>query len=81
VITNTGGGSAYKLDFELINPPENPIPCGELNIFPWEELKPRQSIKLIAAFHANSPSKFRVGLLWNDASGNAQKELFTVPRN
>lgn len=81
VIANTGGGSAYNLRFELVDPPENPIPCDELTVFPWEELKPRQNVKILAAFHANSPSKFAVRLSWSDSSGDPREELFTVPRN
>lgn len=79
VISNTGKGSAYNLNVELIDCPDNPLlsPEGKL---PCPEMKPNSRIKLFAAMHMNSPISYQVKLIWEESSGVQSSEIFWVSR-
>lgn len=76
-ISNTGQGSAYNVNFELIHCEDSPLFASELvDIFPYQEMKPSSRIKLLASLHMNSPSKYQSRILWEDESGNKHEEIF-----
>lgn len=76
-ISNTGQGSAYNVNFELIDCEDSPLFTSELiDIFPYQEMKPSSRIKLLASLHMNSHSKYQSRLSWEDESGNRYEEVF-----
>ncbi len=79
VIANTGKGSAYNLDIELIGCTDNPLLSPEEKL-PCPEMKPNSRIKLFAAMHMNSPISYQVKLIWQEASGVQKSEIFWVSR-
>ncbi|MEZ8594043.1 hypothetical protein BCU22_010035 [Vibrio cyclitrophicus] len=78
-ITNTGQGTAYNLNLELVNCPENPLYDIEHKL-PHPEMKPNSRVKLNAAFHMQSPLKYEAKLTWEDAEGNSLSENFWLTR-
>ena len=76
-ISNTGRGSAYNVDFELIECNDSPLLTNELqDMFPHQEMKPNSRIKLMAAIHMGSPRKYQVKLTWESADGKKYNEIF-----
>ncbi|TCK08643.1 hypothetical protein [Marinobacterium mangrovicola] len=76
-ISNTGQGSAYNVDFELIDCNDSPLSTHELqDMFPHQEMKPNSRIKLMAAIHMGSPRKYQVKLTWENADGEKYDETF-----
>lgn len=79
-VANTGDGSAYDLDFKLIDCNDSPL-INTTNKLPHPELKPSSVIKLGAVFHLNSPVKYQVELAWKEKNSDAvQKEIFWVDK-
>lgn len=76
-ISNTGQGSAYNVNFELIDCEDSPLFNSELiDMFPYQEMRPGSRIKLLASLHFNSPSKYQSKLSWEDENGNKNEEIF-----
>lgn len=80
VVANTGKGSAYKVNLELVDCQENPLTSEILHILPYPEMKQNSRFKLLAAFHMSSPLKYQVKLTWQDSSGEKQSEIHWVSR-
>ena len=80
VVSNTGDGSAYDLNFKLIDCNDSPL-MDTSSKLPHPELKPSSAIKLAAAFHLNSPVKYQVELAWKEKGSDAvTKEIFWVDK-
>jgi len=78
-ISNTGQGTAFDLNFELIDCKDIPLIPSELDDkFPHPEMKNNSRIKLIAAIHMQSPTKYQVKLSWKDSDENQLNEVFWV---
>lgn len=76
-ISNTGEGSAYNVDFELIDCEDSPLSTHELqDMFPHPEIKPNSRVKLMAAIHLGSPIKYQAKLTWENESGEKHEEIF-----
>lgn len=80
IVANTGRGSAYKVNFELIDCQDNPLTSEVRHILPYPEMKQSSRFKLLAAFHMSSPLKYQVKLTWQDSSGGEQSEIYWVSR-
>lgn len=79
-VANVGNGSAYDLDFRLVDCDDSPI-MDTSSKLPHPELKPSSAIKLGANFHLNSPVKYQVELAWQEKGSDAvQKEIFWVDK-
>lgn len=79
-ISNTGQGTAYEVNFELVDCEDSPLTSDLSEKFPHPEMKPNSRVKLIAAMHLGSPSKYQVKLSWKNSSGENQSETFWVTR-
>lgn len=80
VVSNTGDGSAYDLNFKLIDCNDSPL-MDTSSKLPHPELKPSSAIKLGAIFHLNSPVKYQVELAWQEKDSDAvRKEIFWVDK-
>ncbi|MCE6976203.1 hypothetical protein EI534_01895 [Pseudomonas frederiksbergensis] len=79
VIANNGQGSAYDVDFELIDCDHNPL-YDVKNRLPHPVLKSRSVIKLKAAFHMGSDVKYQAKVSWRNEEGAVQDEIFWVSR-
>lgn len=79
-ISNTGEGTAYEVNFELVDCEDSPLTSDLSEKFPHPEMKPNSRVKLIAAMHLGSPSKYQVKLSWKNSSGENQSEIFWVTR-
>ncbi|MCP4987535.1 MAG: hypothetical protein GY928_16210 [Colwellia sp.] len=78
-ISNTGQGSAFNLNFELIDCEDSPLISSELDDkFPHPEMKNNSRIKLVAAIHMGSPRKYQVKLNWEDSDKKQFDETFWV---
>lgn len=76
-ISNTGQGSAYNVNFELIDCEDSPLSLHDLqDKFPHQEIKPNSRVKLLAAIHMGSPTKYQVKLTWQNESGEKYEEMF-----
>lgn len=80
VVANTGKGSAYKVNLELVDCQENPLTSEILHILPYPEMKQNSRFKLLATFHMSSPLKYQVKLTWQDSSGEKKSEIHWVSR-
>lgn len=80
IVANMGKGSAYKVNFELIDCQDNPLTNEIQHILPYPEMKQNSRFKLLAAFHMSSPLKYQVKLTWQDSSGEEQSETHWVSR-
>lgn len=76
LVTNLGDGSAYGLNFELVDCNESPIVDGELGRFPLKELKSQGSVKIRASIHLGSPLSYNVRLSWKERDDSAKVENF-----
>lgn len=79
VIANTGQGSAFELNLELLDCTDNPI-IDAAEKLPYPEMKPSSRVKLLAAMHMGSPSTYQVKLTWKEMSGEQKEEIFWVSR-
>lgn len=79
-ISNTSAGTAYDVDFELMDCDDSPLTGDFPEKFPHPEMKPNSRVKLIAAMHMGSPLKYQVKLTWKDAVGEAKDDIFWVTR-
>lgn len=76
-ISNTGQGSAYNVNFELIDCENSPLFTSELlDMFPYQKMKPGSRIKLLASLSFNSPIKYQSKLSWEDENSNRYEEIF-----
>ena len=73
VIANRGTGSARNLDFELIDCHDNPF-FNAGSKLPHPDLRAGQRIKLGAAIHMQSPSKYHLRITYNDLDGGSHSE-------
>ena len=80
IISNTGKGSAYKVNLELVDCKDNPLSSEVNHILPYAEMKPNTRIKLMASMHLNSPRKYQVRLNWQESSGEELSEIYWVSR-
>lgn len=80
IVSNTGKGSAHKVNLELIDCQNNPLTSEIHHILPYPEMKQNSRFKLLAAFHMGSPLKYQVKLTWQDSSGEEQSETHWVSR-
>lgn len=78
-ISNTGQGTAYDLDFELLNCLDSPLYDVEHKL-PYPEIKPGSCVKLNAFFTMQSPLKYEAKLTWEDTNGNSVSEKFWLAR-
>lgn len=79
-IVNIGEGSAYDVNFELIDCESSPLVSDYYEKFPHPEMKPQSRVKLLAAFHMQSPLKYQVRLSWKDEFGAQQEESFWITK-
>lgn len=79
-ISNTGAGTAYDVNFDLIDCDDSPLTGDFPEKFPHPEMKPNSRVKLMAAMHMGSPLKYQVKLSWKDVVGEPQEETFWVTK-
>jgi len=79
VITNTGQGSAFNVDLELIDCTDNPLVSAS-SLLPCPELKPRSTVKIMTSTHLGSPPRYQSRLTWELADGESNSEVFWVSR-
>lgn len=77
-IENTGEGSAYDVNFELVDCPENPLVQDYTKKFPCTEMKPNSSKKLLVGFNSDSSLTYKVRLSWKNISGELCSKMFIV---
>ncbi|MDO6451964.1 hypothetical protein Q4490_00170 [Neptunomonas phycophila] len=77
-ITNTGQGTAYNVNFELVDCEDSPLVGDLLEKFPHPEMKTNSRVKLIAAIHKQSPLKYQAKVSWHDSEQQAHDETFWV---
>jgi len=80
IVANTGKGSAYKVNLDLIDCQDNPLTSEIHHILPYPEMKQNSRFKLLAAFHMSSPCKYQVKLTWQDSTGEEHSEIHWVSR-
>ncbi len=80
IISNTGKGSAYDVDLEIVDCPDNPLTSDADEKLPSPEMRPNSRIKLLAAMHMSSPLTYQVKLTWRESSGKQQSEIHWVSR-
>lgn len=81
IISNTGKGSAYDVNLELVDCPDNPLITSDADEkLPSPEMRPNSRIKLLAAMHMSSPLTYQVKLTWRESSGEQQSEIHWVSR-
>ena len=66
LIANRGEGSAFSLNFELVDCPDSPVVGDLKEKFPHPELRSQSRLKVLAAIHHGSPTKYHVRLTWLD---------------
>jgi len=79
-ISNTGEGSAFDVNFELVDCDDSPLIGDFPEKFPHPEMKANSRVKLMAAMHMGSPLKYQVKLSWKDEAGGSQDEIFWVTK-
>lgn len=79
-ISNTGKGTAYNVQFELLDCSDNPLTSDYKEKFPHPKMTHNSRVKLNASLHLNSPLKHQVRLSWEDNTGNGYEEIFWVTR-
>ncbi|MBP0938979.1 hypothetical protein V2K16_01950 [Pseudomonas alliivorans] len=75
IVSNTGRGSAFKVNFELIDCSHSPLSSDVDHILPYPEMKPNSRFKLLASMHMGSPLKYQVKLTWQEVSGDNISEI------
>lgn len=75
-IVNTGQGTAYDVDFELVDCQHSPLCSDVSEKFPHPEMKPNSRVKLIAAIDSLSPLKYQAKVMWKDFENESQSEIF-----
>jgi hypothetical protein len=77
IIANRGEGSAFDLNFELVDCPDSPLLERNLkDNFPHPELRSQARIKLCAAIHMGSPTKYIARISWHSADRTSYSEDF-----
>ncbi|WP_123420599.1 hypothetical protein [Gallaecimonas pentaromativorans] len=79
-ISNTGEGTAYGVNFELIDCDDSPLTGDFSEKFPHPEMKPNSRVKLYAAMHMGSPLKYQVKISWKNAAGEYEDDIFWVTK-
>lgn len=79
VIANTGQGSAYDVNVELVDCEDNPLMRTQ-QLLPHPEIRPASTLKIPAAFHLGSPLRYQVRVSWKDVDGE-QEYTFWVNSN
>lgn len=77
-ISNTGQGSAYNVNFELVDCDDSPLCSDVQEKFPHPEMKPNSRVKLIASIHMGSPLKYQVKLSWQNKDDDDFNETHWV---
>jgi len=77
-ITNTGQGTAYHVNFELIDCDDSPLTSDASKKLPHPEMKPYTKVKLLAALHMQSPLKYQAKVTWKNSENQDQAETFWV---
>lgn len=80
IVSNTGRGSAFNVNFELIDCLHSPLNSDVNHILPYPEMKPSSRFKLLASMYIGSPLKYQVKLTWQEASGDELSEIHWVSR-
>ncbi|WKW33925.1 hypothetical protein KIH13_09450 [Pseudomonas viridiflava] len=80
IVSNTGRGSAFNVDFELIDCLASPLGSDVNHILPYSEMKPSSRFKLLASMYMGSPLKYQVKLTWQEASGDELSEIHWVSK-
>ena len=75
-ITNTGQGTAYDVNFELVNCEDSPLTGDALKKLPHPEMRPSSRVKLVAAIHMQSPSKYQAKVTWKDFQHKSHDETY-----
>lgn len=76
-ISNTGQGSAYNVNFELVDCEDSPLSSHDIrDKFPHQEIKTNSRVKLLAGIHTGSPKKYQVKLTWESENGEKYEEMF-----
>lgn len=76
-ISNTGEGSAYNVNIELMNCEDSPLVSSDVNEkFPHPEIKASSRIQLMASIHMSSPIKYQFKLTWESKTGEKSEEVF-----
>ncbi|MEZ6138889.1 MAG: hypothetical protein R3C53_28725 [Pirellulaceae bacterium] len=78
LVANRGDGSAFDLNFELVDCANSPLFADSVRMFPHSELKAQSRIKVPAAIHLGSPSTYNVRLTWKERDGVDKSEDFSV---
>lgn len=78
LVANRGDGSAFDLNFELIDCSNSPLYEDSVRMFPYAELKSQARVKVPAAIHLGSPRSYNVRLMWKERDGTEKSEDFTV---
>lgn len=78
LIANRGDGSAFELNFELVDCSYSPLYADSVRMFPYAELKSQARLTVPAAIHLGSPSSFNVRLFWKERDGTEKSEHFSV---
>jgi len=78
LVANRGDGSAFDLNFELVDCVNSPLYAEAVRMFPYSELKAQSRIRVPAAIHLGSPSTYIVRLSWKERDGAENSEDFTV---
>jgi hypothetical protein len=78
LVANRGDGSAFELNFELVDCSNSPLYADSVRMFPYAELKSQARVKVPAAVHLGSPSSYNVRLTWKERDGTEKSEDFTV---
>lgn len=77
-ISNTGQGSAFNVNFELVDCECSPLVSDADEKFPHPEMKPNTRVKLLAAIAMGSPLKYQAKITWKDLENNNHSEIFWV---
>lgn len=81
IVTNTGQGSAFDVNFALMECADNPLSMSDVSRkLPYPELASNSRIKLLAAMHLNSPPTYQAKLTWREESGEECAKTVWVSR-
>jgi len=75
-ISNTGQGTAYNVNFELVDCEDSPLTSDASEKFPHPEMKSNSRVKLFAAIDMQSPLKYQAKVMWQDAEQENHDEKF-----
>jgi hypothetical protein len=78
LLANRGDGSAFDLNFELIDCLDSPLYEDSIRMFPYPHFKSNAELKIPAAIHLGSPNSYKVRLTWRERDGSEKSEEFTA---